>query len=103
MITLVYLAIQVRDNTKIVSAQTRHALSEFVLRISIFRVEHGDRFAKLESGTELTDGDRQFQYWRHVQMLPHAESSSPRAMPKGDRMSFFAELKRRNVVRMAEL
>ena len=62
MITLVYLAIQIRGNTKVVSAQARHALSEFVLRISIFRAEHADRFAKLESGAEPTDGDRQFQY-----------------------------------------
>src|SRR6267143_924826 len=58
MITLVYLAIQIRGNTKVASAQARHSISEFVLRISIFRAEHADRFAKLESGAELTDGDR---------------------------------------------
>ena len=74
MITLVYLAVQIRDNTKVASAQARHAISEFVLRIAIFRAEHADRFAKLESGAELTDGDRQFQYWSHVQMLLHAET-----------------------------
>ena len=60
MITLVYLAIQIRGNTKVASVQARHAISEFVLRISIFRAEHADRFAKLESGAELTDGDRRF-------------------------------------------
>jgi hypothetical protein len=74
MITLVYLAVQIRGNTKVVSAQARHAISEFVLRISIFRAEHADRLAKLESGAELTDGDRQFQYWSHVQFLLHAET-----------------------------
>ena len=74
MITLLYLAIQIRGNTKVVSAQARQAISEFVLRISIFRAEHADRFAKLESGAELTDGDRQFQYWSHVQFLLHAET-----------------------------
>jgi hypothetical protein len=74
MITLVYLAVQIRGNTKVASAQARHALSEFVLRISIFRAEHADRFAKLESGAELTDGDRQFRYWSHVQFLLHAET-----------------------------
>ena len=74
MITLVYLAIQIRGNTRVVSAQARHAISEFVLRISIFRAEHADRLAKLESGAELTDGDRQFQYWSHVQFLLHAET-----------------------------
>jgi hypothetical protein len=74
MITLVYLAIQIRGNTRVASAQARHAISEFVLRISIFRAEHADRFAKLESGVELTDGDRVFQYWSHVQLMLHAET-----------------------------
>ncbi len=32
MITLVYLAIQIRGNTRVASAQARHAISEFVLR-----------------------------------------------------------------------
>jgi hypothetical protein len=74
MITLVYLAIQIRGNTKVASAQARHSISEFALRISIFRAEQADRFAKLESGADLTDGDRQFQYWSHVQFLLHAET-----------------------------
>ena len=74
MITLVYLAVQIRGNTRVASAQARHALSEFVLRISIFQAEHADRFAKLESGVELTAGDRHFQYWSHVQFLLHAET-----------------------------
>jgi hypothetical protein len=74
IITLIYLALQNRGNTRVASAQARHALSEFVLRIAIFRAEHADRFAKLESGTELTDWDRHFQYWSHVQLLLHAET-----------------------------
>lgn len=74
ILTLVYLAVQVRGNTKVMSAQARHAISELVLRISIFRAENADRIAKLESGVELTDGDRQFQYWSHVQLLLHAET-----------------------------
>ena len=74
VISLVYLAVQIRGNTKVVSAQTRHTISEFVLRIAIFRAEHADRFAKLESGSNLTEGDRQFQYWSHVQFLLHAET-----------------------------
>src|SRR6266481_3370187 len=56
MVTLVYLAVQIRGNTRVASAQARHAISEFVLRISIFWAEHADRLAKLESGAELTDG-----------------------------------------------
>ena len=74
VISLIYLALQIRGNTKIASAQARHSISEFALRISIFRAEHADRFAKLERGSELTEGDRQFQYWSHVQFLLHAET-----------------------------
>ena len=74
VVSLIYLAVQIRGNTKVASAQARHAISEFVLRISIFRAENADRFAKLESGAELTDGDRQFRYWSHVQFLLHAET-----------------------------
>ena len=74
VISIVYLAVQIRGNTKVASAQARHGLSEFALRFSIFRAEHADRFAKLESGVELTDGDRVFQYWSHVQLLLHAET-----------------------------
>jgi hypothetical protein len=40
VVSLLYLAVQIRGNTKIASAQARHAISEFVLRISIFRAEH---------------------------------------------------------------
>jgi hypothetical protein len=74
VISLIYLAVQIRGNTKIASAQARHSISEFALRISIFRAEHADRFAKLERGSELTEGDRHFQYWSHVQFLLHAET-----------------------------
>src|ERR1700751_2382032 len=74
VVSLIYLAIQIRGNTKVASAQARHSISEFVLRISIFRAEHADRFAKLDSGVQLTEGDRQFQYWSHVQFLLHAET-----------------------------
>src|SRR4029077_9396700 len=74
VVSLIYLAVQIRGNTKVAGAQARHALSDFALRFSIFRAEHADRFAKLESGVELTNGDRVFQYWSHVQLLLHAET-----------------------------
>ena len=74
VISIAYLAVQIRGNTKVVSAQARYGLSEFALRFSIFRAEHADRFAKLESRVELTDGDRVFQYWSHVQLMLHAET-----------------------------
>ena len=74
IITLAYLAIQVRGNTRVTSAQSRHALSDFVLRIAIFRAENADRLARLESQENLTKGDRLFQYWSHAQLLLHAET-----------------------------
>ena len=74
IIALVFLAVEVRSNTRVANAQARHSISEFVLRIAIFRAEHADRFAKLESGTELTSGDHQFRYWSHIQFLLHAET-----------------------------
>ena len=74
VVSLIYLAAQIRGNTKVVSAQARHSISEFALRISTFRAEQADRFAKLESGLDLTEGDRQFRYWSHVQFLLHAET-----------------------------
>jgi len=74
IITLVFLAVQVRGNTRVANAQARQSISEFVLRIAIFRAEHADRFAKLESSSELTEGDHQFRYWSHIQFLLHAET-----------------------------
>jgi hypothetical protein len=73
IITLIFLAVQVRANTRVANAQARQSISEFVLRIAIFRAEHADRFAKLDSGAELTAGDHQFRYWSHIQFLLHAE------------------------------
>lgn len=72
--SLLYLARQVRESTKTVSAQSRHSLSEFVLQVSMFRAEHADRYAKLESGEPLTAGDLQFRHWSHMQVTLHAES-----------------------------
>ncbi|HXY30511.1 MAG TPA: hypothetical protein VEI06_07355 [Gemmatimonadaceae bacterium] len=74
VISLLYLAQQIRGSTKVASAEARHSIAEFALRLSIFRAEHADRFAKLESGSDLTAGDRQFQYWSHVQFILHAET-----------------------------
>ncbi len=74
IVTLAYLAIQVRANTVAQSAQSRHSLSEFVLQVSLFRAEHADRIAKLDSGEPLTPGDLEFRYWLHAQLMLHAET-----------------------------
>jgi hypothetical protein len=74
ILTLGYLAYQVRENTTALSAQSRHVLSEFVLQIAQFRTEHADRFARLETEDELSPGDREFLYWGHMQFMLHAET-----------------------------
>ena len=74
VVSLIYLAVQIRENTRVAGAQARQSISEFVLRIALFRAEQADRFAKIESGRELTEGDRQFRYWSHIQFLLHAET-----------------------------
>ncbi len=52
-LTLLYLARQIRDNTRALSAQSRHSLSDFARELSQFRAEHADRFAHIESGEPL--------------------------------------------------
>lgn len=74
MVTLVYLALEVRTGNKLASAQSRHTLSQFILSIAMFKAEHADRLARISNATDLTDGDRIFQYWSHVQVLLHAET-----------------------------
>jgi len=72
--TLAYLAFQIRDNTRALSAQSRHSISEFVLQVAQFRTEHADRYARIASATELTPGDLEFRYWSHMQLTLHAET-----------------------------
>lgn len=74
ILTLGYLAYQVKENTGALSAQSRHTLSEFVLQIAQFRTEHADRYARLETAEELSAGDREFLYWGHMQFMLHAET-----------------------------
>ena len=74
VITLVYLAKQVRQSTRVNRAAARHSLSEFALEISKFRAEHSDRWAKVMSENELSDKDLEFRNWNHMMLLLHAET-----------------------------
>jgi len=74
VITLVYLAKQVKQSTRVNRAAARHSLSEFALEISKFRAEHSDRWAKVMQDKELSDGDLEFRNWNHMQLLLHAET-----------------------------
>ena len=74
VITLVYLAIQVRQSTRVNRAAARHSLSEFALELTKFRAEHADRWAKVMQNTNLTAGDIEFRNWNHMMLLLHAET-----------------------------
>lgn len=74
IVSLIYLALQVKGNTAVVSAQSRHSLSEFALQLSMFRAQHADRWAKINEGGAPSPGDQEFLFWSHMQVLLHAET-----------------------------
>ena len=74
ILTLGYLSLQIRGSNRVASAQSRQSMSEFAMGISRFRAEHADRYAKIASGEELSQGDKEFQYWSHMQMLTYGEA-----------------------------
>jgi hypothetical protein len=74
VISLIYLAIQVRQSNRVNSATARHAISQFALDFSIFKAEHADRLAKVISEKELSPGDLEFRWWNHMMVFLHAET-----------------------------
>jgi hypothetical protein len=74
VVSLIYLAIQVRQSTKVNSAAARHAISDFALQFSMFNAEHADRLAKVLSEAELDEGDLMFRWWSHMMVFLHAET-----------------------------
>lgn len=75
VITLVYLAKQVRQSTRVNRAASRHSLSHFALELTKFRAEHSDRWEKVMKEKELSDGDIEFRNWNHMMLLLHAETN----------------------------
>ncbi|MEP5570035.1 MAG: hypothetical protein ABJN62_19500 [Halioglobus sp.] len=74
IVTLGYLALQIRGSNRVASAQSRQSMSAFAMSISRFHAEFADRCAKVGSSEQLTPGDKEFQYWNHMQMLTYGES-----------------------------
>lgn len=74
VITLVYLAKQVKQGTRVNKAASRHSLSEFALELTKFRAEHADRWAKVMQEDGLTPGDVEFRKWNHMMLFLHAET-----------------------------
>jgi hypothetical protein len=69
IVSLIYLAIQLKENTNIARSQSRQSITEFVQKFAEIRTTHADRMAKLQSSTDLTDADREFLTWIHCQIL----------------------------------
>jgi hypothetical protein len=74
VISLIYLAIQVRQSNRVNSASARHAISQFALDFSMFKAEHADRLAKVTSAKDLSPGDLEFRSWNHMMVFLHAET-----------------------------
>ena len=74
ILTLIYLALQIRGSNRLANAQSRHLMSEFAMGISRFRAENADRYAAIAAGKELTPGDEMFVYWSHMQMITYGEA-----------------------------
>jgi hypothetical protein len=74
VVSLIYLAVQVRQSNRVNSAAARHAISQFALDFSMFKAEHADRLAKVIEEKNLSPGDLQFRWWNHMQVFLHAET-----------------------------
>jgi hypothetical protein len=74
VISLLYVGLQIRDNTRVNSAAARHAISEFALEFSKFNADHADRLAKVMQEVELDEPDRLFRWWCHMMVILHAET-----------------------------
>jgi hypothetical protein len=69
IVSLIYLAKQLQESTKVARSQSRQSISEFIQKFVEIRTTHADRMAKLQSSTDLSDGDREFLTWIHCQVL----------------------------------
>ena len=74
VITLIYLAKQVKQSTRVNRAAARHSLSQFALELTKFRAEHSDRWVKVMQEKDLSAGDLEFRNWNHMMLLLHAET-----------------------------
>lgn len=74
VVSLVYLAVQVRQAARVNSANARHAISQFALDFTMFKAEHADRLERVMTETSLGPGDATFRWWNHMMVFLHAET-----------------------------
>ena len=53
IVSLIYLAIQLKESTNVARSQSRQSISEFIQKFAEIRTTHADRMAKLQSSTDL--------------------------------------------------
>ena len=75
--SLIYVGVQIRDSNRVSQANARHDISEFALQGSIFNASHADRIAEVarkhREGKDLSEAERTFRWWSHMNMMLHAE------------------------------
>lgn len=74
VVSLVYLAVQVRQGARVNSANARHAISQFALDFTMFKAEHADRLERVLGSSKPGPGDATFLWWNHMMVFLHAET-----------------------------
>ncbi len=83
MITLVYLAVQTRSNTRVMRAQARSSITDQILQLNIFLAEnqmYREAVRKSQSGEALSDEDRDVllreasMWFRHMENVQYQYS-----------------------------
>lgn len=72
--SLGFVVFQLRQAELLNRAKARHDISVFAHDLSKFQAEHADRFVKVYGNEPLSDADRHFRSWSHMQIYLHAET-----------------------------
>jgi hypothetical protein len=74
IVTLAYLAVQVKDSNRVARAQSRQSITDFINQIALLRTNHADRLAQIAVSDSLSAADEEFLTWVHIQVLLLAET-----------------------------
>jgi len=74
IVTLAYLAVQIKDSNRVARAQSRQSITEFINQIALLRTTHADRMSRITLSDSLSAADEEFLTWVHIQVLLLAET-----------------------------
>ena len=74
IVSLVYLAVQIKDSNRVARAQSRHSITDFINQLVLLRTTHADRLAQIAASDSLSAADEEFLTWVHIQVLLLAET-----------------------------